>query len=101
LQNALKQSASPPHTRFSAHGPQVGPPQSTSVSSPDLLPSVQDGGAAPHTPPSQIPLTQSVRARHGEPTAHGLQLPPQSTPLSLPLRSPSVQLGWAHTPWAQ
>jgi hypothetical protein len=73
------------------HGPQVGPPQSTSVSAPFLTLSVQLG--AWHVPPAHEPLAQSVPSVHVAPTAQGEQPGPQSTSASLPFLTLSTQVG--------
>ena len=77
-------------------------PQSTSVSGPFLIPSVQVG--AWQSPPMQLPLWQSVPsaqvllgAQAGQPDP----APPQSTSVSLPFWTLSVQVRAAHAPAAQ
>jgi hypothetical protein len=82
----------------------VPPPQSTSVSAPFFIASVQVGASAPHTPPAQLALWQSPALPHAFPFGHLAQAgPPQSTSLSLPFFIPSLQapLGAAQTPFAQ
>jgi hypothetical protein len=69
------------------HGLQ-DPPQSTSLSSPFLMPSSH----ATHTPPTHLLETQSVPEPQLFPFAHFAQDPPQSTSLSSPFVRPSVQL---------
>lgn len=101
MQNADKQSASRAHVLINAQGPQVAPPQSTSVSSPDFVLSVQDGGGAAQTAAVQMPLIQSLCDRQARPVAHGEHAPPQSGAVSLPFFSPSVQLASAHDPARQ
>jgi len=66
------------------HGLQVPPPQSTSVSMPFLIPSVQEGLAcAPQIWPVQDWVMQSDAARHARPSAQSGQLgPPQSVSVS-------------------
>jgi hypothetical protein len=59
------------------------PPQSTSVSRPFMVPSLQLG--ALHTLPVQTPDVQSVPAAHARVTSHfGHAAPPQSTSVSRP-----------------
>src|SRR5204863_513196 len=70
-------------------GAQVPPPQSTSVSSPFLTTSVQEGFW--QTPLEQKPLRQSSSMRQALPTAHrSHKFPLQSMSVSLPSRTPSV-----------
>src|SRR5437016_268019 len=66
-------------------------------------PPLQPPPPAWHTPPTQLPLVQSVFATHALPLAHAGQLPPQSMSVSVPFLMPSVQLAmppW-HTPFWQ
>jgi hypothetical protein len=53
-----------------AHFPQVPPPQSTSVSAPFFIPSVQVGTIAAQTPLAQLALWQSTRLLQVLPLAH-------------------------------
>jgi hypothetical protein len=93
----LLQSALIPHVLLSAHFGQVGPPQSTSVSLPFLIPSMQVAVAAAQTPELQLLLLQSALTRQALPFAHfEVQLPPQSTSVSSPFFTVSVQVGSAH-----
>ena len=46
-----------------------------------------------HTPAIQSAFRQSAGCAQALPTAHGVQVPPQSTSVSLPLRSSSAQSG--------
>lgn len=102
------------HPSPALHGVHFPPPQSTSVSSPFLILSVQvpagildgDGdGVVParHVPPVQTRLTQSVTTWHLFPTAHAGHAtdrppgtaelkPPQSTSVSRPFLLPSEQV---------
>src|SRR5437762_379733 len=78
------------HIFCDAHLGQVSPPQSTSVSSWFLTPSVQVG-AVPHTLLVQAPPVQSVGALHIRPFAHfGQIFPPQSRSVSSWLRTWSL-----------
>ena len=95
-----------------------GPPQSTSVSAPFLIPSEQVAQAALHGPPQSIPASlwfwmpseQVGHALHGPPQStpvspwfwipseqvgQAAQGPPQSTPVSAPFLIPSKQVGQA------
>jgi hypothetical protein len=85
-----------------AHFAGQEPPQSTSVSSPSLIPSVQLGAAVGvaqrWVPGSQKPEAQSAAAPQPTPFAQVLPcatqiVPPQSTPVSPPFITPSVQVG--------
>jgi hypothetical protein len=94
------QSALPAQPVPSAHGPQVPPPQSTPLSAPFLIPSLQ--AAAWQSPPTHTPLVQSLAALHAPPTAQGAQAgPPQSTPVSAPLRTLSLHAAGAQIPLRQ
>jgi hypothetical protein len=81
---------------------QLLPPQSTSVSSPFFLPSMQKasvglsvgvcvGATESHTPSVHPMLAQSSPLAHAPPPAQPWQLPPQSTSVSSPLMIPSTQ----------
>jgi hypothetical protein len=78
-----------------AHRPQLPPPQSTSVSAPFLIPSLQVGAGAAQKPAVQTALaTQSPAVAQAFPMAHRPQLPPpQSTSVSAPFLIPSEQVG--------
>lgn len=98
LQLLVEQSVAVVQARFIAHGLQVLPPQSTSVSLPFLTVSVQL--AAAQSLAEQTPLVQSVAATHALESAHFPQVPPpQSTSVSLPFLVVSEQEGAAHTPF--
>jgi hypothetical protein len=101
LQNIDKQSLSPWQVLVSAQAGQVGPPQSTSVSSPSFMPLVQEAGGIAHIMATQRALTQSAATLQAEPIAQGMQSPPQSTPVSRPFFTPSLQVGMAHLPMPQ
>jgi len=93
VQTPLVQSvAATLHAAPSAHGLfDVGPPQSTPVSSPFLTPSVCVGTA--HALLVQTPLVQSVGAMHALPAPHRAApavSPPQSMSVSLPSFLPSA-----------
>ena len=85
----LTQSAPTRHDIPSPHGMQAPPPQSTSVSPPHRMPSLQL--PAMQTKPEQQALTQSAGPRQGSPSSHGSHDPPQSMPVSSPLRTESSQ----------
>ena len=71
---------------------QVGPPQSTSVSSPFATESLQLGAA--HVCAVQTPLVQSGPTAQPIPTSQGEQAgPPQSRLVSEPFFTPSLQVG--------
>jgi hypothetical protein len=95
LQMPLRQSLSVEQPCPSKQDEQ-DPPQSTSVSSPFLTPSLQTG--TEQAPPSQTPLTQSVFDLQVLPFGHLSQEPPQSTSVSVPFWTPSTQLGTVHVP---
>jgi hypothetical protein len=77
----------------SAHAP----PQSTSVSEPFRMLSLQLGGRVAHVPLAQLLVMQSEFAPHDLPLTQGEQSrPPQSTADSTPLRTLSLQVGTAH-----
>src|SRR5579883_1760790 len=79
------------HSKPVAHGLQE-PPQSTSVSLPSLIPSLQVLGRAAQAPATQAPPAQSPFTRHALPAAQPMQTgPPQSTSVSLPSLIPSLQ----------
>jgi hypothetical protein len=65
---------------------------------------VIDGGPAEnaagtaHAPAVHTPLSQSLAAEHGVPSAHAGQVPPQSICVSPLLRKPSLQLGDTQRP---
>jgi hypothetical protein len=76
------------------------PPQSTAVSLPFLIPSVQLGCAQENA--EQTPLAQSPPMMHVlAPSQAGQPPPPQSMSVSLPFRLPSTQVGSTHTPALQ
>jgi len=97
---------------LAVHWGHDGPPQSTPVSLPFLMPSehvafcpaaqtmrvvvfvvLVPGFVTSMLTETQLELTQSLPAMHVEPAAHlGHVGPPQSTPVSLPLETPSVQV---------
>ncbi len=92
-QLVLEQSALTPQVLPLAHLAAHVPPQSTSLSLPFLIPSVQVGSAV-QIPATQLVLVQSVPARQVLPLAQSAaQLPPQSTSVSVPFFTPSVQVG--------
>ena len=67
------------------------PPQSTPVSSPFLMPSLQVGIS--QSPFLQTPLTQSAFVVQGDALPHGGHAPPpQSMPVSTAFCTPSAQL---------
>src|SRR5437588_636017 len=83
-QELLAQSAGAAHILPAAQGAQMSPPQSTSVSLPSLVPSVQEVGAA-QIPAAQELLAQSAGTAHILLKAQGAQMPPpQSVSVSLP-----------------
>lgn len=84
-----------PPTSHAGHSP----PQSTSVSVPFGMASVQLGTA--HDPSSQTPLSQSAAREQDAPEPQRGQFPPQSTSVSSPLRSPSRQWAGAQTPGSE
>jgi hypothetical protein len=100
-----------PHIFPSAHGRLVGagahePPQSTSVSLPFLIVSLQLAGEqVPFGP--QMPFMQSPATVQARPSPHVRFVgaiahePPQSTAVSLPFLTVSVQVGAAHAPAVQ
>src|SRR5690348_10465798 len=72
------------HVLPSAHFPHVPPPQSTSVSAPFFILSLQVA-AAVQTLPAHVALEQSAATRHALPSWHGGHIPPpQSTSVSAP-----------------
>jgi hypothetical protein len=79
---------------------QLAPPQSMSVSTPFLTPSLQVGTW--QTLPAQTPDEQPAALKHALPSAHTPQPelpPPQSTSASSPFLIPSKQLGtWQTSP---
>src|SRR4051794_7813704 len=84
------------------HLAQVGPPQSTSVSMPSLVPLPQ-GPVPMHLPLLQTPLRQSLLPPHlalAPQRGQGVA-PPQSTSLSPPFCFASVQVGATQTSIAQ
>jgi hypothetical protein len=88
------------HTLAFAHLVVHVPPQSTSVSTPFLRPSVQL--TVMQSELWQPPPEQSVGAVHDFPLAHfGHALPPQSTSVSKPFFIASEQLVVMHTPLEQ
>jgi hypothetical protein len=92
------QSAAAPQIFPVAQGGQA-PPQSTSVSVPFLIASLQEGGA--QTEASQTRLSQSPGEEHPFPRAHPGHPPPQSTSVSVPFLRPSAQEGAVQAPLAQ
>jgi hypothetical protein len=97
----LAQSDPSAHRWNAAHGAQLAPPQSTSVSVPFCAPSVQPGDWQTLVC-EQNPVVQSPFTVHGPPTLQPEhEVPPQSTPVSEPFFTPSVQLAWAHEPEVQ
>ena len=104
MQTPETQSEACRHAWFVAHAEQVGPPQSTSVSLPFLMPSKQVG--AVQTLPTQFPEAQSEACKHALPVVHVAPQvgPPQSVSVSFPFLTPSVQVGAAEgvqTPFEQ
>jgi hypothetical protein len=101
------QSAGTPQCWPCAHFNVHTPPQSTSVSLPFFLPSLQLGPA--QTPPEHEAEAQSLSTRQPEPTEQrNVQVaPPQSMSVSVPSRLPLVQLAacvhlpLVHTPVEQ
>src|SRR5262245_51887015 len=94
LHTPLWQSVGAPQALLSAHLGQVGPPQSTSLSSLSSSPSLH---VARHVHPEQLPPMQSVPAPHPLPVGHLGQLgPPQSLSVSAPFFTPSVHTGTWH-----
>ena len=80
----------------SAHPGARAPPQSTSVSSPFVTPSLAVGSAQREAMHARE--TQSSATRHPRPTSHaGDAEPPQSTSVSSPFRTRSAR-GAAHSP---
>jgi hypothetical protein len=57
-----------------------------------LKPSEHVGAAQVEVAGSQTPLWQSAAVAQPAETAHGAQLPPQSTPVSSPSRTPFAQV---------
>ena len=100
VQVALLQSAPTPQVLPLAHLVMHEPPQSTSLSLPFLMPSVQVGSGAAQTPAEQLVLEQSALALQVLPLAHLLaQEPPQSTSVSVPFLTRSLQPGaWQTLP---
>lgn len=94
----MPQSLSATQVLPTAQAPQL-PPQSTSLSSPFLIPSVQVGAA--QTPLAQLAEAQSAVTLQAALGAHFIQAPPQSLSVSLPSRIPSVQVGAMQTPAGQ
>jgi len=103
LHIAETQSEASRHALPIAHGEQVEPPQSTSVSLPFFRPSLQV--AIVQMLPTQFPEVQSEACRHALPVVHAEQVgPPQSVSVSFPFLTPSVQVGAAEgvqTPFEQ
>src|SRR4051812_27962461 len=98
MQSVLAQSLLPLQGCPIGHGPQMPPPQSTPVSVPFLMPSLQVGttGGA-HTPFTQSVLWQSLPLLQGCPFMHfGHAPPPQSVPVSVPFLMPSTHVAGAH-----
>mmetsp|Transcript_45263 Transcript_45263/g.108182 ORF Transcript_45263/g.108182 Transcript_45263/m.108182 type:complete len:212 (-) Transcript_45263:3353-3988(-) len=86
------------HASPAPHGSQP-PPQSTSDSSPFLVPSEQEDGAE-QRPSEQMALEQSALETQGCPTGHVAHpaATPQSTPVSTPFVTPSSHVGRAQMP---
>jgi hypothetical protein len=94
MQTWLWQSPAPEHTLPLAQSLGQVPPQSTSVSPPLSVVSVQVGSLQVLVGlPLQTLLTQSVAPLHVLPPAHLLQLEPQSTSVSVPFLAPSSHFG--------
>jgi hypothetical protein len=91
VQNPVRQSVAAEHIWFTTQSGQEGPPQSTSVSLPFFMPSVQVGFW--QMLPTQTPLWQSEPKLQSPPFGQPVQPPPQSTPVSLPFSMPSEQVG--------
>src|SRR5690242_10328419 len=95
MQLAFTQSALTAHVFPSGHLVHTRPPQSMSLSSWFLIPSLHVGFGL-QTPLPQIADWQSLAAAHVFPSAHlGQCVPPQSTSVSSWFLSESVQLGGA------
>src|SRR5260221_533662 len=99
----LWQSRPAEHDLPAGHAGHVPPPQSTSVSLPFFMPSVQLGaGMGWQTPPLQKFEPQSPLPVHLPPLPHFPHAhPPQSTSVSMPFFTPSEQVGAWHTPFVQ
>jgi hypothetical protein len=96
LQIPPRQSAAILQPLLNAHGfplpSQATPPQSTSVSRPFFTASLHVGAVHVWALGSQTLSMQSAATRHFFVSAHGAQLPPQSTSVSFPPFMPSRQL---------
>jgi hypothetical protein len=98
LHQADAQSALCTHFCLSAHGMQVAPPQSTSVSSPSITPSVQWLVWQVCMSAWHQVLVQSLPEMHALPSPHVEQVPPpQSTSVSAPSLRPSPHWLATHT----
>jgi len=75
----------------SPQAPQLGPPQSTSLSPPFLTPSEHVG--AWQTPLTHTPLWPSPPLEQPPPVPHAAHGPPQSMPVSPPFCAPSLHDG--------
>jgi len=94
-QAPLEQSALATQAFPSVQAGHCPPPQSTSVSFPLFVPSVQPG--VMHRPAVHLPSRQSLAAQQPFGAGHlGQLVPPQSMSDSVPFWSPSEQLGAAH-----
>jgi hypothetical protein len=105
----LAQSETCKHIFSGPHGAHFAPPQSTSVSSASILPSVQCAStqmpSVVDVTPLQRLLAQSAFVEHATPSAHVLlplaavaHDPPQSTPVSSPFLMPSPHEGARQSP---
>ena len=96
----LLQSLLPPQSWPGLQPAQLVPPQSTSVSPPFFVKSLQVG--ALHVPPEHTRLWQSVGPEHPPPLPHvGHDPPPQSVPVSLPFLIESLHVAGWHVPLGQ
>src|SRR5262249_15901937 len=92
----LMQSESALHFAPAAHLVVQVPPQSTPLSVPFKILSLQLSIA--QTGSVHVPLLQSLATAHPSPSPHfGHMVPPQSLAVSSPFCTPSVQLGAAHS----
>jgi len=88
----LVQSVPARHALPLAHFGQSGPPQSTAVSDPFLMASVQLGKEHNFDRVSHLPLRQSLFTKHAMAAPQGEHAgPPQSTAVSVLFFWPSVQ----------
>ena len=98
LHAALTQSPSAPHRLPVAQAPQSAPPQSRSVSSPLLAPSVQWSATHRLVATLHAAEAQSEAVWHAASTAQPAQPPPQSSAVSCPSSTPSRQRLATHDP---